>query len=232
MDPIQYYHNKFGVSESIKEITYGEKYVAIMLENGNIGVCATLDHSLNQEKLNWQTPNFSDITTRIVLNAYYNAFLNYKNTYKKEADIFDEINFSSLSSIVMIGYFESLVQKFKSENIPLQIFDKAVFNLDTSPIENMQKTMKEAENIIITSTSIHNGSFTELIQYCSPNSKIFMLGPSSILDQQMFKNYPIEIIFGSTFEKFDYRILDLIKQGQGTKGFMKYMKKVFLRAEK
>ena len=228
-DPLQYYFDKYGAPKALAKIVYGEKYCGVMLESGDIGVCASLDYFLRPNEVNWINPDLDNLTTRIVCNAYYNALLNNQNSFEQENDIFDQLDFSKMGNIVMVGYFESLVQKFKAEQIALKIFDKAVTNEDVSPLEDMHSEISKTDTLIITSTTLHNGTFHEVAQGLPSEAKLFLLGPSSILDKDMFELYSIEMIFGSVFEKYDQRVLNIIEEGGGTKAFMKYMKKVFLR---
>ncbi|MCD4746110.1 MAG: hypothetical protein K8R58_07410, partial [Bacteroidales bacterium] len=73
-DPLKYLTEKYGIDVlSIKQIVFGKKYIAVMLNNGNIGVCATL---LNKININIEDLNKHDINNfqhRIIINAYFNA---------------------------------------------------------------------------------------------------------------------------------------------------------------
>ena len=114
-EPLSLFYQKHAFqSEEIKSITIGQKYVAIELVNGNIGVCATLDQKVNTFN---GLPDLNNNAHRIILNAYYNALFNYDNTYDTSSDIFDAIDFANAGNVVMIGYFRSLVQKFEENQI-------------------------------------------------------------------------------------------------------------------
>ncbi|MEZ5012154.1 MAG: DUF4213 domain-containing protein [Bacteroidales bacterium] len=63
-EPIRHFLDKEGFEITrIKEWVIGEKYVGVMLDNGNIGVCATLDNSVNDSLLRGADPDPSDPST-------------------------------------------------------------------------------------------------------------------------------------------------------------------------
>jgi len=228
-EPLSYFFEKYGIAlQNIKHIVCGEKYVAVQLKNGHVGVCATLNNYVNIDVRDLRFPDLNKIPHRIVLNAYFNAVFNYQNIYNTSIDIFDKMDFKPFKKIVMIGFFRSLVEKFERENIPLTIFDKCE---EDPKLTNMQQQIKEvskADALILTSTSVFNNTFMELIDAAGENCNIFMLGPSTILSKEMFKYKNIKILFGSVFEKEDIMTLKIIQAGGGTKQFMPFMKKVFL----
>jgi len=228
-EPLSYFFEKYGIDlQNIQHIVCGEKYVAVQLKNGHVGVCATLNNYVNIYVRDLRFPDLNKIPHRIVLNAYFNAVFNYQNIYNTSIDIFDKMDFKPFKKIVMIGFFRSLVEKFERENIPLTIFDKCE---EDPKLTNMQQQIKEvskADALILTSTSVFNNTFMELIDAAGENCNIFMLGPSTILSKEMFKYKNIKILFGSVFEKEDIMTLKIIQAGGGTKQFMPFMKKVFL----
>jgi hypothetical protein len=48
-----------------------------------------------------------------------------------------------------------------------------------------------------------------------------MLGPSSIMCEEIFQYGNIKTVFGATFEKFDDKVLKIIENNQGTRMFLK-----------
>ena len=114
--------NKIEIKE-IKEFVTGAKYTAIMLQNGNIGVCANLGNKISIKIEDLNKPDLNNIEHRILLNAYYNAKFNYRNIYSNDIDIFDLIDFTKYKKITMVGLFKPIVKKFNENRIPLTIFD-------------------------------------------------------------------------------------------------------------
>jgi len=168
------------------------------------------------------------VSHRIILNAYYNALLNYNNQFDHSADIFDRINFKQAGKVVMIGYFLSLVQKFEENNIQLSIFDLFDTSEKVTPLEKQKEYISKANTLILTSTSIFNNTFQKLINATPDNCQVFLLGPSTLMHPDMFNYRNINILFGSLFEKENDEVVEIIKKGEGTPSFSKHMTKVFL----
>lgn len=226
-EPLIILLNKYNFDFSmIKKIVCGKKYFAVQLQNGNIGVCATLGNNVSFDNHKNNIADINNVSGRIILNAYYNALLNYENIYKKEIDIFDEIDFRQYNNIVMIGYFDSLEKKFKEGNIHVSIFDKLIIKNGIIDDNLQSEYIVKADALIISSTTIFNNTFINILNNTSDNCKIFMLGPSSILSTEMFAYKNIKGIFGSVFH--DDKVLEIINDGCGTKDFLKYGSKVFL----
>ncbi len=228
-EPIRYFYSKKGFDRAnIKEYVLGEKYVAIMNTNGNIGVCATLGNKMNNELLLDEVPDMNNPVHRIILNAYYNSIYNYEREYMDIRDIFDRIDFSKQHRIVMIGYFESLYEKFRDTSISLEVFDIHKESNILSDISKMEGSLREAGTIILTGTTIFNNTFNDVIRVTPEGCNIFLLGPSNILSDEMFRYRNIKIVFGSVFRNSDRRVLDSVSRGDGTRGFLPYLNKVYI----
>ena len=228
-EPLRHFVEKQGVDVSnVDKIVCGRKYSAVLLKNGNIGVCANLLNDVNVEKEDLNAPDLNKIEHRIILNAYFNANLNYLNHYEKTADIFDGIDFMNYENIVMIGLFKPLLDKFKTNNIKIHVFDLVKKNGELVSIKDEMEYIKKAETIILSATSIANNTFMDIVTHSRENCDIFPLGPSSIMSRDMFGYKNIKKIFGSIFKSHDEKVLDTIKNGFGTKAFLPFGKKVSL----
>ena len=228
-EPLKHFVEKYGVHVSnIKKIVCGRKYSAVLLKNGNIGVCANLLTNVEVRIEDLRRADLNKIEHRIILNAYFNANLNYLNNYKKKSDIFEAIDFKHYKNIIMIGLFKPILKNFDENNIKIQVFDLTKKSHKLMPIEKEMETIKKGDAIILSATTIFNNTFMEILNNSGVNCDIFLLGPSSIMNNDLFKYKNIKKIFGSIFESNDERVLNIIKQGYGTKQFLPFGKKVFL----
>ncbi|MBU8893056.1 MAG: DUF364 domain-containing protein [Bacteroidales bacterium] len=229
-EPLEYFFEKYGTDiNNIQNIVCGAKYVAVILKNGNIGVCATLDNYIKVDIRDLKIPDLKNIQHRIVLNAYFNATYNYDNQYDTTIDIFNKIDFKKYNKIVMIGFFRSLVEKFENEKIDLKIFDKAEEDNKLTNMSEQLIEIEKADALILSSTSVFNKTFLDLVNATRDNCDIYTLGPSTILNGEMFQYRNIKLLFGSVFEPNDENTLKIIKKGGGTKQFLSFMSKVFLK---
>ncbi|MCX6223556.1 MAG: hypothetical protein NTV01_02175, partial [Bacteroidia bacterium] len=86
----------------------GEAYVAIMLANGQIGVCSTLNKPVETDPLLLIRPDLKHLDHRMLITAYANAHVNYIQENLGSGDIFDQVDFASKKNTVMVGYFPPL----------------------------------------------------------------------------------------------------------------------------
>ncbi|MBI9039174.1 MAG: hypothetical protein JEY97_13655, partial [Bacteroidales bacterium] len=212
IEPLRFLISKYKFDiEKIETISSGLKYSAVFLKNGNIGVCANLGHKINTDKNTYLKYDLNNFSHRIVLNAYLNSLLNYSNNFQNSADIFDVVDFRKYKQIVMLGFFKPILKKFNHAGIPITIFDLSKKDIALTPLSEQKTILKKTDAVILTSTSIFNLSFINSINSTNNSCEIFLLGPSSIMTKEIFNYKNIKMIFGSTFEKFDKRILKIIQ---------------------
>ncbi len=230
IEPLHLLLNEYDIDISkIKSVSTGIRYSAVMLKNGNIGVCANLGNRKSITLKELQNPDLNNFQHRILITAYYNALLNYSNIYENDLDIFDAIDFSKYKNIHMTGLFRPIVNKFQENDIPVTVFDLSKNDPNLTPISQQRQNLKNADVIILSSTTIFNNTFMDLISNTSKNCDIFLLGPSSIMSKEILQYRNIKIIFGSVFEKNDKRILKIIEDGGGTQKFQKFGRKVYFK---
>lgn len=229
-EPLKYFLEKYGFDNSkVKSIVAGEKYLGLMLDNGNIGVCATLRIKVEIDSMdNEAFPDLENHNHRLIYTAYLNALLNYRTDYSDEKDIFDFINFGAYNKVVMIGDFRPLVTKFEQSGIEVVVFDLFSDREIVMPIDQREKYLSKADGVILTATSVFNNTFIEITGSVTDKCDIFLLGPTAILDEEMKKYRNVKVIFGTVFGKYDNRILEIIADNQGTRHFQKYAKKVYI----
>ena len=228
-EPLKHYVQKHGVDiANIDKIVCGRKYSAVLLKSGHIGVCANLGNHVDIEIEELKIPDLKKIQHRIILNAYFNGMLNNLNQYEKTIDIFEDIDCKSYKNIVMIGLFKPLLAKFNRDRIKINVFDMIKEHDVLLPIKNVMKYIKKADAIILSATTIFNGTFMDIVNHTGENCDIFLLGPSSNMDKDMFRYKNIKTIFGSIFKPGDQNVLDVIRNGFGTKKFLQYGRKVSL----
>ena len=232
-EPISYFYEKTGFKRSlISRYIIGDKFVCIMLEDGHIGLCSTLGTRIDPEILENDTPpDTGREGDRIILNAYFNALCNYSNEYEENADILDAVDFSLFDDVVMIGYFETLYEKFRKVNPSLHVFDRQVENSDTEPISTMYEVISSTNAVVVTGTTLFNGSLLEIINATNDGCSVFLLGPSNILHTDMLKYRNVKMVFGSVFDSFDTEIFKQIEKGAHAREFLRLKNKVYIKSD-
>ncbi len=226
MEPIDLLVKSHGFHpEKIQKIVTGTRYTAVLLQEGNIGVCANLGTKVDPNLKMYHALHIADLSHRIVLNAYFNAVLNYSNLSTDGGDIFDVIDFQNYQNSAMIGFFKPVVEKFQKKGIPLHIFDPRYQEDIITTEEDKEDFLQKADVVILTATSIFNLTFLKILSSTSKYCDIFLLGPSAPMTEEIFQYGNIKAIFGSTFAKNDERVLQIIADNGGTRQFLKYGKK-------
>ena len=224
MDILTNLYNAHGFDRNgIKTITFGALYTCIELQNGNIGVCATLKEVINEIPTGIDVNRFVD---RVVLQAYFNALLNYDVKTNVDCDIFDSVDFRKYKNTVMIGYFRPLAAKFFSNNLPHAIFDLDDDSKELTPMNKHEETLQECDALIMSATAITNHTYLHILSSIPSTCDVYLLGPSSSLDTAVFKVPNIKAVFGSRFQKSDTRVHEAIRNGGGNKAFSGFAEKV------
>ncbi|NMC41684.1 MAG: hypothetical protein GYA43_11040, partial [Bacteroidales bacterium] len=124
-EPLAYFIEKKGFDRNeIKRFVAGSKFAGVMLKDGRTGVCAVLDAMIDDSVITGSsTPDLNNQGHRVIINAYLNALLNYSRTFEPEADLMRKVDLKNYKSIVIIGYFESLVEKMENSGIRFRVYD-------------------------------------------------------------------------------------------------------------
>lgn len=225
-EPLDYFFNNLKYDKSqISEIIPGARYLAVQNNKGQIGVCATLGNIFNIDEEMLNNPSLQNNDHRIFLTAYYNSILNYQQQNLIQGDLIDVIDFKKYKRITMIGYFRPIVEKMDKLDIKLNIFDLRDQEISL-PIEDQKKYLQNCDAAIFTATSISNNTFEKIAENC--NGEIFILGPSSIMNEYFFCYKNVKAIFGSTYNLYDTEVLNIIREGLGTRHFLKLGQKKVL----
>ena len=229
IDPLRFLFQRNGfIHDLVLRMEFGEKYSAMMLKDGSIGVCAKPGGALSVDHSCSLFPDLNNSADRIVYNCYVNALFNTDGPHLSHMDIFDAVDFVSFERIVMIGMFRPLVRKFTSGNIPLKIYDRDPMKADNFSVKEEYSALDKADCVIMTATAVSNGTFILLLEHISEDAAVFLLGPSGTNSPELMREYRIKGIFSSVFEKNDKKILDIISRGGGTKEFQPHGKKTIL----
>ena len=230
-EPLSLFIDQYGYDcQAIERIVSGNKYTAVLLTNGHIGVCANLGNDVlpSIPELKTASPDLSQISHRIIYTAYLNACHNYHGFESKEDDIWDILDFTREQRIVMVGLFKPIVKKFEKAGVPLEIFDMIKTDNRLTEMERQKDLLQQADAVILTSTSVFNNTFLDTVNATPEGCRVYMLGPSSIMVSEMLQYKNIRMIFGATFEENDTRVLDVIENHGGTRQFLKFGSKNYL----
>jgi len=228
-DPVSVLYEDFPYDpEKILASACADAYVAIMLANGQIGVCSTLGQAVETDPLLLVSPDFNRPDHRMLVTAYANAHINYHPGISGVGDIFDQVDFSMKKHTVMVGYFPPLVEKFRKAAFSLHVFDLQKDDPGLTPITQLKEKLGQSDCVILTATTLVNSTIADITSHINQGTDIFLLGPSTPLYSRIKEQFNITTLFGMIFNLYDFKILEIISKGQGTQYFSKKGKKVSL----
>jgi uncharacterized protein (DUF4213/DUF364 family) len=111
--------------------------------------------------------------------------------------------------VVLIGHFP-FVPQLRQELQFLEVLELNPLQGDL-PASEAPRVLPQAEVVAITGMSLHNGTLGELLDWCSPEARVMLLGPSTPLSPVMF-DYGVDLLAGSIIEKIE-PVLQVVSQG-------------------
>ncbi|AEH44509.1 hypothetical protein Thein_0628 [Thermodesulfatator indicus DSM 15286] len=233
-----------GRGRMIDDVRLGLGYTAVKLDSGQIG----LGYTILEEKLscNILPPEVSfagkpaDVVAKYFLSANLleagvglatiNAILNNPREDYLLGDPLKLATITSEDRVAMVGYFEPLAQKLRNKVAELWIFERnPARHAETLRESDMFDLLPQATVAIITSVTLINKTLEEIFEYLHKPREVILLGPSTPLFPEAFRDTPITILSGLLVK--DEKILTLVSEAKGTKAFKPYVEKVNLRLE-
>ena len=228
-DPLNILSDRYPYNpDKILASACGDAYVAIMLTSGHIGVCSTLGKPVETDPLQMTRPSLNKPDHRILMTAFANAHANYQKADYANGDIFEQVDFSRRTHIVLVGYFPPLVEKFQNENIPVSVFDLEKDYSGLTDLSLKDEKLVEADCVIITATTLINSTLSGILAKINGECETYLLGPSTPLFPELMSEFNLTGMFGMIFKPYDFGLLEMITSGMGTRSFSKKGKKVSL----
>ncbi len=148
---------------------------------------------LNEEK---ETPIFNAIRISVMNALSFDVFLagsGYEIIYDK--DLLEIIDLNSIKRISMVGAFIPFIKRLKRmEGIELYVVEKKESSLKNDelryyvPAERASEVLPISDTVIITGSSIANGTIDELLSCVRPGSTVAVVGPTASFLPDAFLN--------------------------------------------
>ncbi|MBN2048829.1 MAG: DUF364 domain-containing protein [Spirochaetales bacterium] len=226
----------------IQTATVGLKYTAVSLDDGSLGVSYTWNQGHCCGPMEEAFRDYEDEKAQVLLEKIREdgpvgrslavALLNALNSSralampldKDNSILFDALKLKEGSFLAMVGFFKPVVKLLRDIKVELYIIDHS-HNMGSA--DELYGIVKEkAEALIVTSTTIVNGSFDEIMEHCPAGLPIAMLGPTTPMIPEVFTDYGISFLAGTAPDKIDLT-MRLLRQGAGTPDFQKHARKVY-----
>ena len=225
----------------VRELTIGLGYTSVVLEDGSTGLAYTwLDAKTGcsvikdpevyegaaadrlLEKIRSGEP-----LERTLAVATANA-LNHRRAAELRDDkgsLLDELRISAGKRVAMVGFFGPVIEEIKGRKAETVIYDIGKDVGDRMSFFNFLE--EEADALILTSTSLLNGSTEEVLGHIrSRDIPAVLLGPTTIMEPGIYRDLPVTMLAG-TVPVDSEKVVQSVRNGKGTPVIQKFSRKVY-----
>lgn len=140
--------------------------------------------------------------------------------------LFDCLAIGPGSKVAMVGFFKPLVALLKSKGAEVEVLDE--FRSMGQKGTFYEKLGRWADAAIITSTSLLNNSFEEIVTHLATDVRAALVGPSTPMVADAFSDWPVIKALAGTVPLENEPILKSVRHGLGTPYLHKHSKKATL----
>ena len=227
----------------IDSVCLGLGYTAVTTKDGGIGLSFTYFKNKSSCMVNKNYMDYegeasitllaeiksADPIRRSMALALVNA-LNYEEALllpedSKKSILFDAFQIEEGTQVAMVGMFAPMMNSFKERGAQLEVMDD---HRQIGSKDNFYSYLEEvADVLVLTSTSILNGTTEEILEHTGEKVKTVMLGPSTPMVALPFHHLPIHMLAGTVpLEKEN--VLKAVRHGAGTPVIQKYSRKSYI----
>jgi len=228
----------------VRDVRIGLGYTAVCLEDGRIGVAYTFREEANSgcTVFNGLRPlagrraselirlfESPDRISSAVALATVNALKHLNQTDFLSGDILDHLQLEPKDRLAMIGNFVPLVPIIRKKVADLYVFtEEAVRAEGYLPSSAIPDYIPTCDVLLITGTSIVNGTIDHILSAVATCREVAILGASTPLFPEVFSDTPVTLLSGIHIVNPD-AILQIVSEGGGMRVFRKDIKKINLR---
>lgn len=146
----------------------------------------------------------------------------------KNQFLFDALGIGAGTRVAMVGFFGPLMRLFEDRGAEVAVID--LHRRVGAPAEFLPKLHSWADVLILTATSILNGTTEEVLAAAGQRVKTVLLGPSTPLTADAFAHLPVHFLAGTVPEDRE-AVFKAVRHGVGTRVIQQYGRKVFLQTK-
>lgn len=243
---------------AVAQVRVGRKYTAVELADGSVGVALSQlpiglgccdGHALDPEDLRTADALLHDAEARLsgkrlstnlleslrssdalpaaAALACANAIANRATLEVAKGDILEHLDLRPSDTVGMVGLFRPLVPSLRNAVKTLLIFERhggeGLLAADQAP-----HLLPACDVALITAATISNGSVDLLLAAASSCREVALLGASTPLLPQAFRDSPVSWLSGSVIVE-GAETLRVVADGGGRRQFGPYLRKANLR---
>jgi uncharacterized protein (DUF4213/DUF364 family) len=226
----------------VKRVILGLGYTGVELITGHVGVCYTFGCEITPDccqiwrragtlagKLAMEIAELSrswDLSESVVGVAALNALSQLAIERNKEryviveGDLIDHVEIRKDDTVVLVGNIHPFVPKIKEKTEKLYILEKnpRLRKPNVLPDVAAEEVLPHADIVIITGTTLANGTIDRLLELSKDAREIGLVGPTAgVFPDPLFK-HGVTLIGGIKITDGE-KIMQIISEGGGTPNF-------------
>lgn len=227
-------------------VSIGLGYTAVRTSDGGLGLsftmtgggptCSKLDYDkplegapasdllqlLNTEALLQRSLGLA------TLNSLNHALARNLPEDRDNAALLEVLDIRAGTRLAMVGCIAPLVRKLQAIGAEVEIVDQ---DRGIGQPGRFERCLGDwAEVVVLTSTSILNGSAEALLGKVGPGARCAFIGPSTPLTTEPFTDLPVRILAGTVPVEAE-AIFQAVRHGRGTPALQKFARKPFLEVQ-
>lgn len=227
----------------VVDLRVGLSYVGVRLDQGAAGLAAVLSDSSPrgctalQGAGTFAGSSASDVLQYLVhgKNALHramgvavaNALAGSPGNPAEDCEATTYFDLKPGENVAMVGLFAPLVERIRKTGAKLTVIEKNPERIDLLSAEDKRKALVECNVAIITATTLLNNTFEETIGLLGAPRIVALMGPSTPLVPEAFKDTPVTHLGGAVVADCA-RVLRIISEGGGTPALRPYLRFVNL----
>ena len=214
----------------IKDVRAGLGYTCVMLDNNDCGLAYSFRNALGnncdalsiagsligrsgEEIIPWLRDT-NCLKSAIGL-ATINAVLNNTQEILNVGNILGTTAVAPSDTIGMVGMVKPVFEALESVTRNIYVFEENVMKCGNIYYENsISIRLPECSVVFIKATCIMNHTLDKVLLYCKKAREVCIIGPSTPLCPEVFRQYGVSLLAGSIIKNAD-SILEIISQGGG-----------------
>ncbi|MGC8491625.1 MAG: Rossmann-like domain-containing protein [Syntrophobacteraceae bacterium] len=151
----------------------------------------------------------------------------------------DSLGIGEKSRVAMVGLFGPLMKPLQERGALVEVIERNVRHSQTADFGSPRifsggekslfydRLAEWAEVLVLTSTSILNGTAEEVLSNIGPEVKAILLGPSTPMAPEAFAGLPVRMLGGTVVEDGE-AVLRAVRHGAGTPVIHRFSRKVLM----
>ena len=207
---------------TIKDAVIGLSQIAIQLDNDHVGVsytiredlpngCSIFPYAQNligrpaEEIAEWLVAGDEDAQRGIGMAVITALSQSLDLPDIEEPNLFFGIRVLPTDTVGMIGYIKPVAAEFRKRVQKMKIFDMGLSarggkEEDLYPMEEQPRQLPDCDIVVLSGSTMVNNTIGGLLSICKNAREIIMVGPSTPMFPEAFKNTNISVLAGSWWD--------------------------------